>query len=396
MTDQHPVKQCDPHAGYHAWWVEIDAAVIETLQRDRYLMGKELRLFEQEFSQWQECEHTVGVANGTDALLLSLMALDIKPGSAVLTPSMTAVATVNAIVRSGAIPVFVDVNEETGTICPHSLEETLKRLRRRSFGLKPAAMVVVHLYGLAAEMSRLCVLSEEYSLPIIEDAAQAHGARYRDKRVGTFGKLAAFSFYPTKNLAALGDAGAVTTDDLRLAERVRALRQYGWDEQRQSHEVGVNSRLDELQATILRIKLRHINQETRRRRKIAQHYNHALLSTSIEPMEVLANSKPVYHQYVVRTPQRESLRQHLEKQQIQTAVHYPLAVHQHPVYQKRYDQLLHQKLIEPLVRTEKLAEQVLSLPMYPQLSDGEIERVTHACREWSTLRGGTEQGSTEK
>ncbi|MEZ6046764.1 MAG: DegT/DnrJ/EryC1/StrS family aminotransferase [Planctomycetaceae bacterium] len=162
MTDFPYIKQCDPHAGYHALWVEIDAAVIQTLQSDRYLMGQELKLFEQEFSLWQEAEHTVGVANGTDALLLSLMALELLPGSAVLTPSFTAVATVNAIVRSGAVPLFVDVDPHTGTLCPNAVEETLKRLKKKPGSLIPAAMIVVHLYGFAAEMSRLCVLAEEY------------------------------------------------------------------------------------------------------------------------------------------------------------------------------------------------------------------------------------------
>ncbi|MCA9040187.1 MAG: DegT/DnrJ/EryC1/StrS family aminotransferase [Planctomycetaceae bacterium] len=383
MVELPYIKQCDPHAGYHAWWVEIDAAVIEALQKERYLLGRELELFEQEFSNWQEASHTIGVANGTDALLLSLQALDVEPGTAVLTPSFTAVATVNAIVRSGALPVYVDVNVETGTLCPQSVERTLKRLTESSSPLKPAALVVVHLYGFPAEMSRLCALAEEYAIPIIEDVAQAHGARYRNKRVGTFGKLAAFSFYPTKNLAALGDAGAVVTGDARLADRVRTLRQYGWDEARQSQEIGMNSRLDELQAAILRIKLRHINQETRRRRKIAEQYAKGLQRTGLVPILSLPETEPVFHQFVVRTQERASLQAFLEERQIQTAIHYPLAVHQQPAYEKGYQDLLNQGLIEPLAGTETLANKVLSLPMYPQLSDSAVERVVEACTEWS-------------
>ncbi|MEZ6046763.1 MAG: DegT/DnrJ/EryC1/StrS family aminotransferase [Planctomycetaceae bacterium] len=230
------------------------------------------------------------------------------------------------------------------------------------------------------------------TLPIIEDVAQAHGARYRKKRVGTFGKLAAFSFYPTKNLAAMGDAGAVATSDQKLADKIRALRQYGWNDSRQSQAIGLNSRLDELQAAILRIKLRHINQENRRRRKIAQHYDQALSATTLKSLQPQSKTEPVYHQYVVRTPEREQFQRSLEEQKIQTAIHYPVPVHLQPAYQRIYQQLVAEGLVGSLAVTEQLAQEVVSLPMYPQLDDAAIERVCQACRAWNAVEESGQHG----
>ncbi|MAT15259.1 MAG: erythromycin biosynthesis sensory transduction protein eryC1, partial [Planctomyces sp.] len=352
------------------------------LQRDRYLMGKELALFEQEFSRWQDVEHTIGVANGTDAILLALQALDVTRNNFVVTPSLTAVATVNAIARSGAIPLFVDVDPDTGTLCPDSLERALEK-GALSRNVQIAAIVVVHLYGFPADMTRITAIAEEYDIPIVEDVAQAHGARWQGTRVGTFGSLAAFSFYPTKNLAALGDAGAVTTDQLDVAERIRALRQYGWNEDRIAQEIGLNSRLDELQAAILRIRLRHLDQETRRRRQIADDYFAALETTSLSTIRAFPHADPVFHQFIVRTAKREQFRQFLLERKIQTAIHYERGVHQHPAYWRFYEMAKSLDVDVPLTHTEQLVEEVVSLPMYPQLSDGEVERVCQACLQWS-------------
>ena len=345
------IPQCSPQRSYLAHRAEIDAAVARVLASGRYILGSEVEAFEREFAAYLGGGECVGVASGTDALHLALRAAGIGPGDVVITAANSAVATAAAIEMAGATIAFADVDDETLTLDPRSVESLL-----------PArAVIPVHLFGRPAAIPE--------GLLAIEDCAQAHGAP-----VGTRGTLAAFSFYPTKNLAALGDGGAVFTRDTDLAARLRALRQYGWSHERdRSFEPGFNSRLDELQAAILRAKLPFLDRENARRREIARQYDAALSGVVRTPA---ADAGHVYHQYVIRTPQRDRLHQSLRDAGIATLIHYPVPIHEQPAYRGR--------VILPdggLPVTERAAREILSLPMFPELTDDEVQRVIDAVRE---------------
>ncbi|MDW8269626.1 MAG: DegT/DnrJ/EryC1/StrS family aminotransferase [Anaerolineae bacterium] len=365
------IPQTDPRANYLAHKAEIDAAIAAVLEGGRYILGQEVAAFEAEFAAYIGVGHAVGVASGTDALELALRAAGIGSGDAVFTVSHTAVATVAAIERRGATPVLVDIDPTTYTMDPNRLEEAIRSVRRSPSSTvpRPAAIIPVHLYGHPADMTAILTIARRYDLVVIEDGAQAHGATWRGRRVGAWGHLAAFSFYPTKNLAALGDGGAVVTDDAGLAERVRLLRQYGWRQRYVSELPGVNSRLDELQAAVLRVKLRHLDRENERRRQIAAAYTRLLADSGLGLPVCRPEAEPVYHQYVVRTPLREALQARLTAAGIGTLVHYPQAVHQQPAYAGRLP------LGGPLSHSETAAAQVLSLPMYPELTDEAVRCV---------------------
>jgi dTDP-4-amino-4,6-dideoxygalactose transaminase len=357
------ILQTSPLAGYTVRAEEIEAAVRRVLRSGRYLLGPETEAFEAEFAGYIGVAHCLSAASGTEALHLALRACGIGPGDEVITVSHTAVATVAAIDLCGAQPVLVEIEAGGFQLQPAALEAAL--------GSRTRAVVLVHLYGQPADLAAVADFCQRHGLRLIEDCAQAHGALYDNQRVGSFGDAAAFSFYPTKNLAALGDGGAVMTNDPAIAATVRALRQYGWREQRYvSAEPGWNARLDELQAAILRVKLRTLDADNDRRRAVASVYSAALANIQelTLPAE-LPGRRSVYHQYVVRCASRDRLAEHLRTAGIQTLVHYPVPVHRQPAYADRG------LAAGPLPETDRAAAEVLSLPMYPELSVEDAQAV---------------------
>jgi dTDP-4-amino-4,6-dideoxygalactose transaminase len=372
------VLQSDPKANYLAHKSEIDDAVRQTLDSGRYILGGRVGEFEREFAAYLGAKLCVGVANGTDALHLALRAVGVGAGAAVITVSHTAVATVAAIEMAGASPLLVDIDPATFTISPEAVEDAIRNYPGRPH-IK--AILPVHLYGRPADMLSICDIARRYGLKVVEDCAQAHGAsiqRMSGARVGVFGDAAAFSFYPTKNLGALGDGGAVVTNDMEVAEQVALLREYGWRERYLSDIAGFNSRLDELQAAILRVKLKYLDEENARRREIARIYDDRLAQTSLRLPERLGGVGSVYHQYVARCDDRDGLRERLREQGVGTLIHYPVPVHLQPAYRNRVS--IHRGAMP---ETELAARQVLSLPMHPQLSDSQVERVCEAIKRWS-------------
>ncbi|MFN8492094.1 MAG: DegT/DnrJ/EryC1/StrS family aminotransferase [Caldilineaceae bacterium] len=383
----------DLRTQYLAIKSEIDTAVARTLDSGWYILGREVEAFEREFATYlgqgaggreqgamsRELGNSkslppapspqpltcVAVNSGTDALHLALLACDIGSGDEVITVAHTAVATAAAISLTGATPVFVDVEPDTYTLAPAALEAAITP--------RTKAVVPVHLYGHPAKLSEILAIAAQHKLRVIEDCAQAHGARYRGQLVGTIGDLGCFSFYPTKNLGALGDGGAVVSRAPALVERVRLLREYGWTPQARyvSQTRGMNSRLDELQAAILRVKLRHLDEWNAARRTLAESYAAHLPTQLTKPVEA-ADCFHVYHLYVVRTPQRDAVRAALQAAGGGTAIHYPVPIHQQPAYQ---DGSAHWG---DLRETEQLAQEILSLPMYPSLTPAAVQQVAAA------------------
>jgi dTDP-4-amino-4,6-dideoxygalactose transaminase len=376
MTELPLLPQASPHASYLAQKPEIDAAIARVLASGRYILGDEVRAFESEFAAYLGVGFAVGVANGTDAIEVSLRALGIGPGHAVLAPSHTAVATIAAIERAGARPVLIDVaNANAYTIGVAGVEAALSQ--HRDFeGCRPAAVIAVHLYGGPVEMPEVVDVARRHGVWVIEDCAQSHGARLAGRQTGTFGDVATFSFYPTKNLGAFGDGGLIATRDPQLAERIRALRAYGWTRPVISEFPGVNSRLDEIQAAILRAKLPRLESDNPRRRQIAHRYAVTFAALGIGVPRVSPDVEHAYHQFVIRTPNRDGLQAFLEKTGIGSAIHYPVPVHRQPAYRDR------RLTAGALPFTESLCDEILSLPIYPQLTDVEVERVIAAVCEW--------------
>ncbi len=369
------ILQSDPKASYLAHQREIDEAIRQTLDSGWYILGKQTSAFEQEFAGYLGAQHCVGVANGTDALHLALRACGVEAGDVVITVAHTAVATVAAIEMAGAAPLLVDIEPASFTINPESVEDAIKSWRGEG---KIKAIMPVHLYGHPADMQAITAIARHYDLKIIEDCAQAHGATINGVKVGTFGDAAGFSFYPTKNLGALGDGGAVVSNDSEIAERARLLREYGWRERYVSAIAGFNSRLDELQSAILRAKLKYLDEENARRREIALVYDERLAVASLRLPQRRGGIGHVYHQYVVRSDERDRLREYLRERGIGALVHYPAPVHLQPAYRDRV--AVHRNA---LPETEQAARQVLSLPMHPFLTDAEVERVCEAISGWS-------------
>ena len=364
MTPSIPLV--DLKAAYRRLQAEIDAAIARVLAGGWYILGPEVSAFEAEFAAYLGVEHAVGVASGTDAVLLALRALGVGPGDEVITVAHTAVATVAAIELAGATPRFVDIDPATYTLDPAQLAAAITPRTR--------AIIPVHLYGAPADMDAVLTVAHAHNLLVIEDCAQAHGARYRGQMVGTLGDAAAFSFYPTKNLGALGDGGAVATNRPEVAERLRLLHQYGWRERYVSDVAGMNSRLDELQAAILRVRLRHLDAENAARRRLAARYDAALAGLPISLPPARPADMPVYHLYVIRAAARDALAAHLNARGIGTGVHYPVPVHRQPAYAHLgYGP-------GSLPATEAAAAEVLSLPMHPDLPPTAIDMVAAAVR----------------
>ncbi|HYB43543.1 MAG TPA: DegT/DnrJ/EryC1/StrS family aminotransferase [Candidatus Methylomirabilis sp.] len=366
------IPQSDPRAGYLAHRQEIDAAVAAVLAGGSYILGREVTAFEREFAAYLGVGHAIGVASGTDALHLALRACGIGSGDTVITVSHTAVATVAAIELAGAAPLLVDVDPTTLTMDPFRLSEAIHRS-----GARLRAVVPVHLYGHPADMSAILDIAGRHGLQVVEDCAQAHGGSFRGRKLGSWGAIAAFSFYPTKNLGALGDGGAVVTDDPALAERARALREYGWERRYVSEQAGMNSRLDEIQAAVLRVKLRHLDAGNAARRKLADCYETALAESALRLPFAAAGVCHAYHQYVVRSRARDGLKGHLERRGIATSIHYPVPVHLQPAYRNRVART------GSLAISEQLAGEVLSLPMYPELDLGQARTVAATIRQVS-------------
>jgi dTDP-3-amino-3,4,6-trideoxy-alpha-D-glucose transaminase len=359
----------DLRAGYLAHKAEIDAALAAALDSGWYILGEQAAAFEVEFGAYCRAAGCVGVNSGTDAIHLALRACAIGLGDEVITVAHTAVATVAAIRLAGATPVLVDIDPQTYTLDPQALEDAITPATR--------AVLPVHLYGHAADLEAIGQITRRRGLWLIEDCAQAHGAALDGKPLGSWGDLACFSFYPTKNLGALGDGGAVVGQDPALLERVRLLREYGWTPQERyvSQIEGVNSRLDELQAAVLRVRLRHLDEENAARRQWAALYDKLLPPALVRPVE-LPGCKHVYHLYVVRIPagvaDRGHLRRQLEAAGIGTGIHYPVPIHRQPAYADG------QVRAGALPLTEQAADEILSLPMYPALGAAQVERVAAA------------------
>ncbi|MBE2200511.1 MAG: DegT/DnrJ/EryC1/StrS family aminotransferase [Anaerolinea sp.] len=354
----------DLQAEYKALRAELDTAVTQTIASGWYILGAEVSAFEAEFASYIGVEHTVGVASGTDAILLGLRALGVGPGDEVITVAHTAVATIAAIELTGATPVFVDIDPDTYTLDPALLPAAITP--------RSKAIIPVHLYGHPANLDPILAVARQHKLLVLEDCAQAHGARYRGKMVGSFGDAAAFSFYPTKNLGAMGDGGAVVTRHDEVAERLYALRQYGWQQRYVSSTAGYNSRLDELQAALLRVKLAYLDGMNAARRRLANEYAQALAGLPL----TLPGERPfahhVYHLYVIQTDRRDALRAYLHARGIGTAIQYPMPVHRQPAYHH---------LGYPagsLPVTEQIAARILSLPIYPTLPAAHLTGVQEA------------------
>lgn len=362
------ILPADPKAGYLAAQAEIDAALKRVMASGHYILGPELDAFEKEFAAWLGAP-AAGVANGTDAIEIALAAAGIGPGDKVVTVANTVTATVSAIVATGAKPVFADIEPDTMLLDVVALEATLAKLRDPRI----KAVVPVHLYGQAADMPRLMDVAAKHNLFVMEDCAQAHGSLVGGRKAGTWGQLASFSFYPTKNLGAFGDAGAVAGRDAALLEKVRLLRQYGWRKRYVSDQHGRNSRLDELQAALLRVGLGRLDAGNVRRNAIAAQYLAALKDTPLR-LPVLAEGRThTWHQFVVRTPKRDELQAHLAKKDILSGVLYPVPIHRQPAYHDASLSLPH---------TEAACAEVLSLPLHPGLSDEDVARVIAAVRSF--------------
>ena len=356
----------DLSTAYHELKPKIDAAVSRVLESGWYILGPEVEAFEAEWATFCEAKHAVGLANGLDALILALRALDIGPGDEVIVPSNTYIATWLAVSGVGATPVPVEPNVATYIIDPAGVEAAITSRTR--------ALLPVHLYGQPADMDPMLDIARRHGLRVIEDAAQAHGARYKGKRIGAHGDVVCWSFYPGKNLGALGDAGAITTNDAALAERVALLRNYGSRQKYVNEEAGVNSRLDPIQAAVLRVKLAVLDEWTDRRRSLATAYTEGLAECSLTLPYVPDWADPAWHLYVVRTSDRDKLQDCLSESGIGTLIHYPIPPHM----QAAYAGLSIAPEALPVARD--LARKVLSLPMGPHLNLGQVDQIIASLR----------------
>jgi len=342
----------------------------KVLEKGRFILGEEVSAFEEEFARHCGVRYGVGVGSGTEALFLALMAAGIGKGDEVVTVSHTFIASALAISMTGAQPVFVDIDPEIYTMDPNALEHLVRKRKNKNGGRnRLKAILPVHLYGHPAEMASIVDIADRYDLMIIEDACQAHGAEYQGKKVGSFGLLSCFSFYPTKNLGGYGDGGMVVTDHKTLYEKMRLLRCYGEKKKYEHILKGRNSRLDEIQAAVLRVKLRYLRQWNEERRERAAVYKRLLENTEVICPGEKEWSRHVYHLFVIRTKRRNSLARFLKTKGIESLIHYPIPIH----LQKAYKDLGYQKKDLPV--TETCSHEILSLPFFPELTSEEVKRV---------------------
>lgn len=362
------VPYVDLAAGYKSLKPEIDEAVLRVLSSGACVLGENVHAFEQEFANWLGVAEVASVGSGTDALYLVLKALEIGPGDEVITVSHTAVNTVLAISKAGATPILVDIDPETYSLDPTGLAGAVNERTR--------AIIPVHLYGHPADMDAVMNFANEHRLAVIEDCAQAHGAEYRGTKVGTIGLAGCFSFYPTKNLGACGDGGAVSTNDLELAARIRSLGNCGQGEERYRNLYrGDVSRLDELQAAILRVKLAFLDRWTKSRRRVAAFYDQELGGAGLVLPVEKSWALHVYHLYVIRSNERDRLRDYLAAAGIQSLVHYPIPVHRQPAYAEMACGNLHV--------TDRVVGEILSLPVFPEITEQQLQWVVQAVGSFS-------------
>lgn len=375
MPNYQPVVQIpfvDLAAQYASIETEVNAAIANVLRRTDFILGQDVERFEEEFAAYCGVKFAVGVDSGLSALELLLRAYAIGPGDEVITAANTFIATALAISSVGATPVLVDIDPETYMMDIAQLEAAITP--------RTAAIMPVHLYGHVADMAPIMAIADRYGLIVLEDASQAHGARYHDARVGSLGHAAAFSLYPAKNLGAYGDAGIIVTNDARIVETVRLLRNYG-STKKYHHEVqGSNRRLDTLHAAILRVKLRQLDQWNLARWRHAQHYTELLTEQGVICPQEAANTVPVYHLYVIRVADRDGLQTHLRAKGISTVIHYPVPIHLQPAYAS----LGYQPGAFPV--TEKFAGEMLSLPLYAELPADSVAYVAAAVKEFTNVR----------
>lgn len=348
----------DLKAQYQIMREQILSSIKQVLESSGFILGPNVTAFEQEVAEYLGVKHAIGVGNGTDALVLILDALGIGPGDEVITTPYTFFATAECVSRLGAKPVFVDIDPITLTIDPEKLEQAITT--------RTKAVILVHIFGRAADMSAIMYIANRHHLFVVEDACQSMGGEIEGKKLGTFGNAGAFSFFPTKNLGAYGDGGLVVTDDDELAERVRMLRAHGSKVKYHNELIGYNSRLDEMQAAVLRVKLRHLNEWNSRRRQIALEYNKLLKDLPLEFPDPGKDGEHVFHLYTILTGNREELRAYLKSRGVETGVYYPTPLHLQPAYAD----LGYRKGKFPV--SESACERNLSLPMYPELSDEQI------------------------
>jgi len=358
------IPYLDLKAQYHSIKTEIDAAVMRVLESTQYILGEEVAAFEREFAGYCQASQAIGVNSGTSALHLALLAAGIGPGDEVITVPFTFVATVSAICYTGATPVFADIEPDYFTMDPSKIEAAITP--------KTKAIMPVHLYGQPADMDPIMEIARRRGLTVIEDAAQAHGSDYHGRRCGSIAEIAGFSFYPGKNLGAYGEGGAITTTRADVAATCRTLRDWGQEKRYEHRLKGFNYRMDGIQGAILRVKLRHLEAWTERRRQVAEWYAAALDPDSVRLPKARPGCRHVYHVYAVRTDDRENLRDVLGKQGIQTGVHYPIPVHLQPAHAD----LGYHAGDFPVA--EQVAREVLSLPMFPEMTREQVQAVAEA------------------
>lgn len=360
------IKFLDLHKINERFRAEFDEKIKSVLDSGWYLQGKENERFAADFAEYCETKYALGVANGLDALNLIIKAYGFGEGDEIIVPANTFIATILAVSQNGCTPVLVEPDINTYNINPDLIEAAITP--------KTKAIMVVHLYGQAVQMKKIWEVAKKYSLKVIEDAAQAHGAYYQGRRVGNLGDAAAFSFYPGKNLGAFGDAGGITTNDEELYEKVKAIANYGSDYKYHHIYKGVNSRLDEIQAAVLNVKLPHLDKDNERRREIAQYYRENITNSKIILPQTYDENAHVWHVFVVRCDDRTALQKHLEVNDIQTNIHYPTAPYKQGAY-KEFESM-------NLTITEKIHQEVISLPISPVLTDEEVKQIVEVVNEW--------------
>ncbi len=368
MNQVLQVPFVDLAAQYAAIEDQVGEAMAGVLRRTNFILGQDVDLFEKEFAAFCEAEYAIGVDSGTSALELILRAYDIGSGDEVITVANTFIATTLAISYVGATPVLVDIDPRTCNIDVSKIEDSITP--------RTKAIMPVHLYGRPADMEPIMEIARRYNLVVVEDACQAHGARYKGKRAGSLGYAAAFSFYPGKNLGAYGDGGAVVTNDSRVVETIRMLRNYGQREKYHHLIRGFNRRLDTLQAAILRVKLKYLDQANAARRQHAKEYNRLLADYPVKLPTESAYTESIYHLYVIRVQDRDALAAYLRDRGVATGIHYPVPIHLH----QAYEDLGYKKGDFPV--SESYAEQILSLPMYPELTSEMVRYVVDALKDF--------------
>ena len=363
-----PVPYLDLKAQLKPLRAEIDAAIARTLDNCSFCLGPDVAQFEKDFAAFCDAQHALGFNSGTSALHVAMLLLGVGPGDEVITTPYTFIATSWAISYCGAKPVYVDIDEATFNLNPALIEKAITP--------RTKAVLPVHLYGQPFDVDAVATVCKKHNLPFVEDAAQAHGAKYKGKSIGTFGAVSCFSFYPAKNLGACGEGGALVTNDAKLAARAKSLREHGSTVRYHHDEVGYNYRLEGIQGAVLGVKLKHLAHWTRERQRVAARYAELLKDTPLQLPTVTAGNESAWHLYTVRSSRRDELKKHLDANGIGNAVHYPMPLH----LQKVYASLGYQPGDFPVA--EKASREVLSLPMFPELTDAQIQRVADVVKEF--------------